>query len=216
MNKGEKTLVDVCPEIYNYWDWENNSRKPEDVLAYEKKKINLYCKTHNMRYQRSPKVITLRKCKCYCKECLRENANIRRVKEGKSCLLMDRISNIREYWVDEINDCKLDYLTTNSKKTITLYCKKHDFYFDKKPASLNADMELCPICAGKLFPISILYPELEKEYSEINAFPFSQITAQSEMMAIWKCSVPGCNCEWVGSVTNRIRGHSRCPNEKNH
>lgn len=216
MKNEKKTLADTCPEIYDYWDWENNSREPNQVLIYEKTKINLYCKIHNIHYQRSPGTITASECKCYCKKCTREKGNIRRIKAGKSRSIEESIPDIRKYWVDEVNDCKLDSVTTNCKKTITLYCKKHDFYFNKKPASLKADEELCPICVGKLFPINVLYPELEKEYSEKNVFPFSQITVQSEMLAIWKCSNSRCGCEWVSSVVNRIKGHSRCPNEKNH
>ncbi|MBQ6834201.1 MAG: zinc-ribbon domain-containing protein [Lachnospiraceae bacterium] len=216
MNKPRRTLIDTCPEIYDYWDFEQNEKKPEEIGAGTKTYVMLFCKIHNKKYRRSADQITRQPCKCYCPECISEGMKRTKIHNGSIKLLKDKIPNICEYWIDEINKVRLELVCSNSHEKIRLYCKTHNFYFDKKPASLKPNEEICPICAGKLAPLYILYPECEEEYSEKNVFPFSQITAGSSMKAIWKCRVPGCNCEWVSTVNHYVNGYGRCPNERIH
>lgn len=209
-------LSDVCDEIYEYWDYEGNDGKdPSDFSCKTHKKVKLYCKKHNIHYERQVDVINSKRGHCYCPKCATDRKYVSGMKNGKRISLIEYIPELSNFWVKDMNEMELEGLTAYSSKTVYLYCKTHDFYFSKRVTSLKPG-KVCPICAGKRKPIHIFYPELEKEYSDKNVIPFNCLHTKSDVEIIWRCSHPDCDCEWVAAIHKRVNGHNRCPNENNH
>lgn len=213
----KKSLTDVVPEIYEYWDWDgNNGADPKQFAPYSLTKVKLFCRNHNIRFERRVSKITEKSCRCYCRECTKEKKLREKLDNQKIYRIIDLIPELRDYWPENVNDSKLEDLLSTDRTPVTLYCKKHDHYFYIAPVSIELNKPICPVCAGIIEPVYLFYPEYEKEYSEKNIIPFKEITVSSTIEVIWRCSVPGCECEWVSRIADHINGKARCPNEKLH
>lgn len=210
-------LSDACNDIYEYWDYEGNKGKdPSEFLYQSNLKVKLYCKKHDIHYERAVCGITSKIGNCRCKKCNEERKYRSAIEMGKIKSLVEYMPEIKDYWVKELNEFPLEMMPCRSDRIVTLYCKEHNFYFKKRITTIKPGLGICPICSNKIKPLQIFYPELEKEYSEKNVIPFNCLNENSPVQVIWKCSYEGCDCEWVTDVRLRTAGRTRCPNERIH
>ena len=120
-------LSDACNEIYEYWDYEGNGGKnPSDFTYKSQKKVKLYCKKHNIHYERAIGEITTKKGNCGCKKCNEELRYKSDIEMGKMKSLVEYIPGIIDYWVEELNEFPLEIMPCRSERMVTLYCKKHN------------------------------------------------------------------------------------------
>lgn len=210
-------LSEACNEIYEYWDYEGNKGKdPRDFTYKSREKVKLYCRKHNIHYERAAYKITSEERNCRCKKCNEEIRYKSDIETGKMKSLVEYVPEIKDYWVDGLNELPMEMIPCRSNKRVTLYCKKHDFYFEKRIRNIEPNLDICPICSNRVKPLQIFYPELKKEYSEKNVIPFNYLYANMPAQVIWKCSHENCDCEWVSTVRVRTSGKSQCPNERKH
>ncbi len=70
----------------------------------------------------------------------------------------------------------------------------------------------CPGCAEKVWTplnnFAALYPELAKEYSELNAIPADQVVGGPKRLAWWRCSV--CSFQWRARIYDRAMLGGEC------
>lgn len=71
---GVNDVATKYPELLNYWDWDNNDRKPEETLADMKGELRWICP----RGHRFKATITRMRQDSQCKECLNKKKTIRR------------------------------------------------------------------------------------------------------------------------------------------
>ena len=176
----EDSLINTCPDIINIWDYDKNTKKPEDYSIKSNEKVWLICKNGHSYEKLVFNLIRSTRCpKCIGKEAI----------TGKTDLFT-LYPNIVKEWDYDKNDIKPTDVLPHSKKEVWWKCDKGHSW--KTKISVRVDGSNCPICRNipsKDENIVTKYPYLLKEWDfELNAIKPDEIKIGSAKKVWWTCS----------------------------
>lgn len=218
----EDNLVNVCPEIVRWWDYEKNApfqpeqfTKGSQFMAYMKCPdcgCELYSGIHSMLHtDENGKVVVSHDGRCRKYKAMASKNN-----------LVSRYPQITDWWDYKKNSPELpEEYTLYSPKRVYFKCPEcgtethrriTDAFFCKDdgiPALFK-----CPYCKGtKVLPgfnsLDVVKPELAAEWSPNNQHEASEFLPTSHYPALWHC--PRCNGEYVFRIADREVDDDTCP-----
>lgn len=199
--EGVNDLLTNYPEIDNYWDYDNNEKKPSEYLPKSEAIVSFKCNEGHSWKTRICNFIRNIKCP-YC--------------TGKKLLigsndLQTCYPNIAEEWDYERNKGKpSDYFKT-SNQSVWWKCNNGHKWFVRISAR-TVQGNGCPYCSGKKassdynltkFSKNLL---LEWDYERNSVNPI-ELTPHSSTKVWWKCKF---GHSWLAAVSNRVNG-TNCP-----
>lgn len=207
LKQGKNDLLTVRPDIAAEWDYEKNSKRPENVAVSSNKKAWWICpKGHS--YKR--------------------NINDRTGKQHQGCpicshrLIIKGINDFATFHPELMPEWDFDKNTTDpynispcSGKKVWWKCTKGHSWESSISHRVNMKSG-CPYCSGKRTIIGendlvTTHPELIKEWNYEKNYPLKpqDVKAGSNKKVWWKCLV--CGHEWKTSISHRTLEYTGCP-----
>lgn len=213
----ENDLATLFPEIAKEWDFDQNTKGPEQYLAKSDEKVGWICQKCGHRWQA---YIKHRTNGSGCPRCKRHISNnkqaacIKRpsVRLGENDLASQRPNLLKE-WDYEKNTLLPEQhaVFSHTKAWWICPCCGYNWQAD---ISSRSNGSKCPCCANRVAvpgknDLKTLHPEIAAEwcYGKNENGP-SSYTPKSGFRAWWKCKQ--CGHEWQASIKNRTNG-TKCP-----
>jgi rubrerythrin len=208
MNRKEKSLQNINPELAEEWDNERNQGvTPEQVTSASDFKAHWICKNCGFKWK-SPIGSRARGHGCpFCSgKALRTGYND----------LATKYPELLKEWNYEKNEITPDSVTAMSDRKVWWHCDRCGQDYLKRIADKSKGTG-CPVCAGKVIveglnDLETNNPDLAKEWNyEMNGelLP-SMVAPQSNKKVWWKC--PKCDHSWSAAIYSRNGNKRGCPN----
>ena len=219
--KTNGALIDECPEIRKWWDYEQNYPfRPEQFTHGAQFIVKLRCPDcglelcsgiHSLLHTTEDgRIVISHKGRC----------RKFRARESKQNLVLKH-PRIKDWWdYNKNGNDKPEDFTVYSAYKAHFVCPTCGAVSFRRISDAFEDVGgvprlfLCPCCAGKkLNPgvntLDAVKPELAKEWSENNARKANEVLPTQHMDALWNC--PRCGGEYHAPVNVREAGDDACP-----
>ena len=206
--KGRNDLLTTNRELCDEWDYNNNSIKPDEVLAGSSKKVWWKCNKCNYGWQATIASRTGNGVGC---------PNCGKQKQLKSFhktmiktheLLFERRPDLEKEWDYSKNNIDPSSLLSGTNKKVWWKCKKCGHEWEATVHSRALAHVGCPLCANKtvkegINDFSSEHPELLAEWSyEKNDISPNEVVSKSSRKVWWKCKF--CGYEWKTQISHRV------------
>ena len=216
MGNTTKSFKQFCDEINNtelleLWDYELNSRNPEDIGFKSNNKCYFKCKRGLHESRQIPLFnisAAYEKGRTYliCKQC-----------ESIGQYIIDNYGKdyLDKIWSDKNEKSYYDIFAGSSRSKIWLKCQNDETHpdYDLLPGNFNKSHN-CPYCAGKRVcltnSLGYKHPEVLEIWSDKNDKTPFDVTSHSEYDALWKCR-DGKHPDYKRFVTRSNNYNFVCP-----
>ena len=212
---GQNDLATTHPYLIVEWDYEKNTKKPEDYLAGSNSKASWICRECGNHWDTSIYHRAIKNSKC--PECMR-------IQRGKTKTqttidlhgsLADVYPKLAAQWDYSKNgELKPTDVHSNSKSRVWWLCEKGHSWSATIQNRVAGNG--CPVCSGKA--VLIGFNDLETTFPDIaaqwhptkneNLLP-SMVTTRSGKRVWWLC--PTCNEDYRAIIYSRTSQGSGCP-----
>ena len=212
---GQNDLATTHPYLIVEWDYEKNTKKPEDYLAGSNSKASWICRECGNHWDTSIYHRAIKNSKC--PECMR-------IQRGKTKTqttialhgsLADVYPKLAAQWDYSKNgELKPTDVHSNSKSRVWWLCEKGHSWSAIIQNRVTGNG--CPVCSGKA--VLIGFNDLETTFPDIAAqwhptkneklLP-SMVTARSGKRVWWLC--PTCNEDYRAIIYSRTSQGNGCP-----
>lgn len=207
--KRGETLVEACPDILKYWDYEKNDKPPEAYTRSSGKRVYILCPGCGKSLYR-PLCDSIKKTDTgyavsFCLEC-GQSFRIQSKRQGKTNIAAC-CPEIRKYWDYEKNKAKPEEVTIRSRKKIYVHCPmcgkirfQSAFNLFTEQVDGTWSVNWCQKCASsktnaenamrRSGSLVDQCPELREWWDESNTVPLDSLTKGSKALVSVRC--PAC------------------------
>jgi hypothetical protein len=203
--EGINDLASSYPEILNIWDNDNNDVRPNEIFYSPQNSYYYKCDKGHTWYNRLVRVVETDFTCDYC-------SNRRILPEFNFFKALHH--DIANEWNYEKNDTTPDKIFPENTQYRIWTCSTCGMEFGATTRGRVDGSEYCSYCANKKATpgknsFAALYPELLKEFSQMNDFNPDMIFPESSLYTIWDCHKY--DMQWRAPIRDVVSGNRECP-----
>jgi len=211
--KGFNDLATKCPESLTYWDYENNSKTPQDYTENSEKRVHWRCpKGHRWEWQIGGFSRRAHLTKFICPDCPRPL-----IKETSKSLVEVNPDFLKE-WAHDLNDyIKPEDVPYGSGVMVWWRCSHGHTW--KSTVSNRTSGQGCPVCSNNQLlsgynDLETRFPEIASEWDTVkNGIPPSKVFPGTVKKYWWICKK---GHSYQASPNKRTSDNDGCPYCSNH
>ncbi len=203
--EGINDLASSYPEILNIWDIDNNDVRPNEIFYSPQNSYYYKCDKGHTWYNRLARVVETDFTCDYC-------SNRKILPEFNSFKALHH--DIANEWNYEKNDTTPDKIFPENTQYRIWTCSTCGMEFSATTRGRVDGSEYCSYCANKKATpgknsFAALYPELLKEFSQMNDFNPDMVFPESSLYTIWDCHKY--DMQWKAPIRDVVNGNRECP-----
>lgn len=204
VQKGENDALTRYPELGKIWNYEVNTKKPDEIPDNSTAYFNFICdKGHH--YSASIQQMAANEFKCLICTNTKLSATENSLQAVNPALAHEWSPN---------NKRGADSVLPASTFEALWVCPTCHGEYKKIVRERKVGDGSCPYCAGRQVLVGFndlvtVDPELAEEWSDNNKIPVSEVMREQHLKALWIC--PACGGEYEAYVDEREVGDDACP-----